>query len=119
MYFSPGFLRDLDMTVEEMKEKSSAGAGLLKFVVAVIGYCDVAREVKPKRDKVRKTHKLLQIGGGETIFFSVKLKPSVKNARCLMLSSYKVSNRFLHGRAKQCHQCGFKAETQIFFFYFQ
>ena len=55
VYFSPGFLRDLDMTVEEMKEKSSAGAGLLKFVVAVIGYCDVAREVKPKRDKVRKT----------------------------------------------------------------
>ena len=47
-----GFLKDLDMTIEEMREKSRAGAGLLKFVVAVIGYCDVAKEVKPKRDKV-------------------------------------------------------------------
>ncbi len=40
------------MTVEEMKEKSKAGAGLLKFVIAVIGYCEVAREVRPKREKV-------------------------------------------------------------------
>ena len=47
-----GFLKELDMTIEEMKEKSKAGAGLLKFVTAVIGYCEVAREVKPKREKV-------------------------------------------------------------------
>ena len=36
-----------------MKEKSKAGSGLLKFVTAVIGYCEVAKEVKPKREKVR------------------------------------------------------------------
>ena len=47
-----GLLRELDMTVAEMRETSRAGSGLLKFVVAVIGYCDVAREVKPKREKV-------------------------------------------------------------------
>ena len=47
-----GFLKELDMTIEEMREKSKAGAGLLKFVTAVIGYCEVAREVKPKREKV-------------------------------------------------------------------
>jgi dynein heavy chain len=44
----------MDMSVEEMKEKSRAGAGLLKFVNAIVGYCEVAREVKPKRDKVAK-----------------------------------------------------------------
>ena len=49
-----GFLKDMDMTVEEMREKSRAGAGLLKFVIAIVGYCEVAREVKPKRDKVAK-----------------------------------------------------------------
>ena len=40
------------MSIEEMQTKSSAGAGLLKFVVAVVGYCDVAKDVKPKREKV-------------------------------------------------------------------
>jgi len=42
----------MDINVEEMKEKSKAAAGLLKFVEAVTGYCDVAKEVKPKREKV-------------------------------------------------------------------
>ena len=40
------------MTVSEMKDVSTAGAGLLKFVEAVMGYCSVAREIKPKREKV-------------------------------------------------------------------
>ena len=35
-----------------MKDVSTAGAGLLKFVEAVMGYCSVAREIKPKREKV-------------------------------------------------------------------
>jgi len=42
----------MDITLEEMKEKSKAGAGLMKFVQALIGYCDVFKEVKPKREKV-------------------------------------------------------------------
>lgn len=48
-----GFLKDMDISLQEMKEKSRAGAGLMKFVIAVTGYCDVAKEVKPKREKVR------------------------------------------------------------------
>ena len=48
-------LKELNITVEEMREVSKAGAGLLKFVVAVLGYCSVAREIKPKREKVRET----------------------------------------------------------------
>ena len=42
----------MDISVEEMKDKSKAAAGLLKFVTAVVGYCDVAKEVRPKREKV-------------------------------------------------------------------
>jgi dynein heavy chain, axonemal len=38
--------------VIKMKSISKAGAGLLKFVYAVIGYNSVFREVKPKKDKV-------------------------------------------------------------------
>ena len=56
-----GFLKELDMTIEEMREKSKAGAGLLKFVTAVIGYCEVAREVKPKREKVSDVQNIFRL----------------------------------------------------------
>ena len=48
----------MDVTIQEMKEKSRAGAGLMKFVQAVVGYCEVAREVKPKREKVKSNSPL-------------------------------------------------------------
>jgi dynein heavy chain len=42
-----------------MRSVSRAGFGLLKFVRAVLGYCDVFREVKPKRDRVQNLQKEL------------------------------------------------------------
>lgn len=42
-----------------MQAISRAGAGMLKFVEAVMGYCDVAREIKPKREKVYRITLLL------------------------------------------------------------
>lgn len=47
-----GFLKEMNITISEMVEISRAGSGLLKFVTAVMGYCSVAREIKPKREKV-------------------------------------------------------------------
>lgn len=47
-----GFLKSLLVSFEEMQAISKAGSGMLKFVTAIVGYCDVAREIKPKRDKV-------------------------------------------------------------------
>ena len=44
--------KEMDISLDEMREKSKAGAGLMKFVQALIGYCDVFKEVKPKREKV-------------------------------------------------------------------
>ncbi|KAG9487629.1 hypothetical protein GDO78_007442 [Eleutherodactylus coqui] len=49
-----GFLKNLNATFEEMEAISKAGLGMLKFVDAVMGYCDVAKEIKPKREKVAK-----------------------------------------------------------------
>ena len=46
------FLKKIDIEYDRMKEISRAGAGLYKFVKAVMGYCTVAREIKPKREKV-------------------------------------------------------------------
>lgn len=42
----------MDVTLDEMKSISRAGSGLLKFVEAVMGYCAVNKEIKPKREKV-------------------------------------------------------------------
>lgn len=47
-----GFLRNLRTSFEEMQAISKAGSGMFKFVEAVVGYCDVAKVIKPKRDKV-------------------------------------------------------------------
>lgn len=40
--------------LEEMASISKAGYGLLKFVQAVLGYCAVFRDVKPKMEKVEQ-----------------------------------------------------------------
>ncbi|XP_055373636.1 dynein axonemal heavy chain 10 [Condylostylus longicornis] len=42
----------LSTKLDEMQSISKAGYGLLKFVKAVLGFYDVYREVKPKKDKV-------------------------------------------------------------------
>ncbi|XP_069071115.1 dynein axonemal heavy chain 10 [Pleurodeles waltl] len=49
-----GFLKTLNTSLEEMEAISKAGSGMLKFVEAVMGYCDVAKEIKPKREKVAR-----------------------------------------------------------------
>ncbi|XP_021113285.1 dynein heavy chain 10, axonemal isoform X2 [Heterocephalus glaber] len=49
-----GLLKTLSTTMGEMEAVSKAGLGMLKFVEAAMGYCNVFREVKPKRDKVAK-----------------------------------------------------------------
>lgn len=38
--------------LDDMKNVSKAGFGLLKFVQAVLGYCDVFKDVKPKQERV-------------------------------------------------------------------
>uniref|UniRef100_A0A3P8UAE7 Dynein axonemal heavy chain 10 n=1 Tax=Amphiprion percula TaxID=161767 RepID=A0A3P8UAE7_AMPPE len=52
-----GFLKNLQTSFEEMQAISKAGSGMLKFVEAIMGYCDVAREIKPKREKVARLEK--------------------------------------------------------------
>ena len=54
------FLEIIDgmgVSVDEVAVVSKAGGGLLKFVVAVMGYCAVYKEVKPKKMKVAALEK--------------------------------------------------------------
>lgn len=48
-----GVLKNLNTSFNEMELVSKAGLGMLKFVEAVMSYCDVVKEVKPKREKVQ------------------------------------------------------------------
>lgn len=50
-------LKRAELSIEKMKDISTAGAGLLKFVQAVMGYCAVAKEIKPKRERVAELEK--------------------------------------------------------------
>ena len=51
-----GMVNKMDTDYAGMKQISKAGGGLFKFVKAVLGYCEVARQIKPKRDKVLLLH---------------------------------------------------------------
>ena len=50
-------LKEMNVSIEEMRDKSRAGAGLMKFVTAVVAYCEVYKDVKPKKDKVERLEK--------------------------------------------------------------
>ncbi|KAL5112917.1 Dynein heavy chain 10 axonemal [Taenia crassiceps] len=47
------------VSVQQMQSVSRAGAGFLRFVHAVTAYCEVLRDVRPKREKVAKLEKIL------------------------------------------------------------
>jgi len=64
----------MDVTIERMSEISSAGAGLLTFVMAVVGYCSVARQIAPKRAAVASLEKNLQLSKIEFDKISAELK---------------------------------------------
>ena len=55
----------MNVDITRMKEISVAGGGLYKFVLAVMGYCAVAREIKPKREKVALLEKNFQMSKRE------------------------------------------------------
>lgn len=54
------FKKDPDLTMENMKSISTAGSGLLAWVVAIIKYYGVAKDVEPLRKKVRDMEKQQQ-----------------------------------------------------------
>ena len=48
----------MKITVEQMQPVSRAGAELLRFINAILGYCEVLKNVRPKREKAAKLEKL-------------------------------------------------------------
>eukprot|EP00842_Homolaphlyctis_polyrhiza_P003630 jgi/Hompol1/4268/HPOL_001758-RA len=67
-------LREMDVSVSRMLEISSAGAGLLKFVLAVVGYCNVAKQIAPKRAAVATLEKNLALSKHEFEKITKELK---------------------------------------------
>ncbi|KAI8825885.1 dynein heavy chain and region D6 of dynein motor-domain-containing protein [Fimicolochytrium jonesii] len=60
-----GILKEMDVSLQRMTEISAAGAGLLKFVLAVMGYCSVAKTIAPKRAAVATLEKNLALSKNE------------------------------------------------------
>ncbi|TPX31992.1 hypothetical protein SmJEL517_g04802 [Synchytrium microbalum] len=58
-------IKEMDVTVDRMKEISSAGSGLLTFVLAVVGYCNVAKTIAPKRAAVAQLERDLMMSKAE------------------------------------------------------
>ena len=56
-----GYMKDDNFTLDNIKAISSAGAGLLKWVFAMVNYYDVAKGVEPKRKKVADSERSLRI----------------------------------------------------------
>jgi hypothetical protein len=55
------YMKDSSFTYEGLRSISIAGAGLLKWVLAMVNYNNVARTVEPKRKKVADSEKNLRI----------------------------------------------------------
>lgn len=67
-------LREMDVSVSRMQEISSAGAGLLTFVLAIVGYCNVAKQIAPKRAAVASLEKNLALSKNEFARLTKELK---------------------------------------------
>ena len=59
------YMKDPKFTVEAVKGISTAGVGLLKWVMAMMNYYNVARTVNPKRQKVADSEKQLRMATKE------------------------------------------------------
>jgi dynein heavy chain len=76
-------LREMDVSVQRMLEISSAGAGLLTFVLAVVGYCNVARQIAPKRAAVANLEKNLAQSKNEFNKITKELKHLAEELKAL------------------------------------
>ncbi|DBA95316.1 TPA: Dynein heavy chain cytoplasmic [Trebouxia sp. C0006] len=59
------YMKDSKFTVDDIRSISTAGAGLLKWVFAMVNYYSVARTVDPKRKKVAESEKNLRLAQKE------------------------------------------------------
>ena len=59
------YFKDAEFNVESMKSKSKAAAGMLQWVVAIVKYHEVAKNVEPLRAKVRAMEKAVSQGQKE------------------------------------------------------
>lgn len=53
-------LKEAKTSPEAMQNISKAGYGLLKFVNAVLNFCDVYKDIKPKKDRVEELERELE-----------------------------------------------------------
>lgn len=84
-------MKDPKFTVADLRVISTAGAGLLKWVLAMVNYFGVAKDVEPKRRKVAESEKSLRQSQKELAVIKVeptnRLLPKAK-ATCVHGQSF-------------------------------
>lgn len=88
-------LREMDVTVPRMTEISAAGAGLLRFVLAVVGYCNVAKLIQPKRMAVATLEKNLAISKMEFDKITRELKRLAEELQTLQTQFHQAKSEQL------------------------
>eukprot|EP00798_Chlamydomonas_sp_ICE-L_P031818 gene31818-7022_t len=79
------YMKDPTFTFEGLKSISTAGAGLLKWVLAMVNYNNVAKTVEPKRKKVAEAEKNLRIAAKDLVTTKQQLEDL--NSQLAQLSS--------------------------------
>lgn len=88
-------LKEMDVPVSRMQEISSAGAGLLTFVNAVVGYCNVAKMIAPKRAAVASLEKNLALSKQDFARLNKELKALKGELATLQLNFQKAKTEQL------------------------
>jgi dynein heavy chain len=83
-----------ELTYENMLTISSAGAGLLKFVLAVVGYCNVAKLIQPKRAAVAQLERNLQLS-------KIEYEKITKELKRLNVELSDLQNKFQQAKSEQ------------------
>jgi dynein heavy chain len=90
------FFKDPDFTVENMRAKSKAGAGLLQWVVAIVKYYEVAKNVEPLRNKVRAMEKA-QAEGSKDLAETKALLSTLSAELAILQTNFDKANGELTG----------------------
>ncbi|KAJ0394425.1 hypothetical protein P43SY_010922 [Pythium insidiosum] len=97
------FFKNPDLNVENMKSISRAGAGLLVWVVAIVKYHEVAKNVEPLRQKVKQMEKEQAIKEQELEDLKATLE-RLKNELDSLSKQFHEANTELQGLKSQADQ---------------
>nr|CCA14061.1 PREDICTED: similar to hCG1811879 putative [Albugo laibachii Nc14] len=97
------FLKNPDLNIENMKSISKAGSGLLVWLLAMVKYYDIAKNVEPLRNKVKTMEKEQAVKEQELEDLNETIK-SLRQELENLSTQYQEANTELQGLKTQAEQ---------------